>query len=317
MKKIFITLLVLAIYSVPGFSGENVFSVEGNRTLLNGEEFQVIGLRCSNSLYSEETTDDLIDHLDAYMSYGINTISVFLMGSRFGDIKGYNEDASLNKTYANRLKRIIEECDKRQMVVLVGCLYWSDNNGSRAKWESWGQEEANNAIANTVRFLSENEFQNVFIDPDNEGMANRSAGFNISQMITAGKTVDPSYVIGYNNWGFAPRSADMALHFSNKTKIIPYIETEGTMTDYWGPYSKENGTYHYINVGIYTEGKKAQQLRLTKEHLDNGYGYIFASTWLQNIPINHNPGGHGTHCDPGIKWWLNYIKENYGAYSPK
>ncbi len=272
MRKLVLLIVLVMVSLLPGHSGINVFSVKGNKTLLNGQDFQVIGLRCSNSLYSEETTQDLIDHLDAYMAYGINTVSVFLMGSRFGDIKGYHEDGSLNSVYAKRLKRIIAECDKRAMVVLVGCLYWSDANGSQAKWDSWTQKEANLAVANTIRFLKENDFRNVFIDPDNEGMANRAAGFNISEMISAGKAVDSTYMIGYNNWGYTPRNADLAVHFSSKTKFIPYIETEGTMTNYWGGYSKEVGNYSYINVGVYTEIKKAEQLRLTREHLEDGMG---------------------------------------------
>ena len=313
MKK-YLLILFTVLISISGFAQRNVFSVEGNKTLLNGKEFQVIGLRLSNSLYSEETTKDLINHLDLYKDYGINTISVFMMGSRFGDIKGYNRDASLNPIYSDRLKRIITACDQKGMVVLVGCLYWSNNNGSKAKWSEWTQKEANLAVANTIRFLKENKFKNVLVDPDNEGMANREAGFNISEMIAAGKSVDSDYIIGYNARGYTPRNADLALHFSNKTKFIPYIESEGTMTDYWGAYSKEQGKYHYINVGIYTEGKKKEQLRLTQEHLENGYGYMFSSTWLQNIPVNHRPGGDGTPCDPGIKWWLEYIKENHGPY---
>jgi hypothetical protein len=314
MKKIFLLNAACLLTVLSVFSQGNVFVVNGNQTFLNGKEFQVIGLRVSNSLYSEGTTRDLIGHLDLYKDYGINTVSVFLMGSRFGDIKGYNRDASLNSVYSDRLKRIIAACDQRGMVVLVGCLYWSDQNGSKAKWPGWTQKEANLALANTVRFLEENNFKNVFIDPDNEGMASREAGFNISEMIAAGKSVNSSYMIGYNNRGFTPRNADLALHFSNKTKFIPYIESEGTMTDYWGAYSKEHNKYHYINVGIYTEGKMEEQLKLTREHLDNGYGYIFSSTWLQNIPVNHSPGGYGTPCDPGIKWWLEYVKENYGSY---
>ena len=62
---------------------------------------------------------------------------------------------------------------------------------------------------------------------------------------------------------------------------------------------------------MYTEGKKEFQLAKTKELLDKGYGYLFASTWLQNIPPNYKPGGDGSPCNPGIKWWLDYIKENY------
>lgn len=316
MKKLFLTVIACFLAIMSGFSSGYVFSVKGNQTFLNGNEFQVIGLRVSNSLYSEGTTQDLIAHLDLYTSYGVNTVSVFLMGSRFGDIKGYNVDATLNPVYEDRLKRIIAACDERGMVVLVGCLYWSDYGGSKAKWDEWSQKEANLAIANTIRFLDENDFKNVFVDPDNEGMASRSAGFNISEMIAAGKAVNSKYVIGYNNKGYAPRNADMALHFSNRTKLIPYIESEGSTIDYWGAYSKEYNRYNYINVGIYTEGKMKEQLEKTREHLDNGWGYILASTWLQNIPVNHSPGGYGTPCDPGIKWWLEYVKENYGEYKP-
>ena len=285
---------------------QHIFSVSGNRTYLDGTEFQVIGLRVSNSLISDEITDDLISRLDQYSEYGINTISVFFMGSRFGDVKGYREDASLDEAYAGRMARIIEECDRREMVVLVGCLYWGN---SKAKWESWEQEDAEKAVTNTVRWLSENNYRNVLVDPDNEGMANREKGFDIAGMIRAGKTADPRIVIGYNAKGDPPNEADLALHFSSIDPARPYIESEGTMTDYWGAYSKEKGLYKYINVGIYTEGKRAEQLDKTKELLDNGHGYMMASTWLQDIPPNYQPGGAGTPCDPGIRWWLEFIKE--------
>ena len=77
-------------------ASDNVFSIENDKTYLNGEEFLSIGLRCSNALISDKTTNDLIKTLDTYKSYGVNTISVFFMGSRFGDVIGYNKDASLN-----------------------------------------------------------------------------------------------------------------------------------------------------------------------------------------------------------------------------
>lgn len=230
------------------------------------------------------------------------------MGSRFGDIKGYNEDATLNKAYVQRMAKIIEACDQRAMLVIVGCLYWGN---SKAKWDAWTQEEANLAVANTVDWLSSNNYRNVLVDPDNEGMANREKGFDISLMIEAGKKMDSTIIIGYNNHGYPPRNADISLHFGETSHFIPYIESEGTMTDYWGAYSKEKDVYHYINVGLYTEGKKREQINNTARLLKNGHGYIFASTWLQNIPVNHHPGGDGSQGHPGIKWWLDYIKANY------
>lgn len=306
MKRLYFLIGLLSVSAC--LRAQNVFSVDGSKTMLNGTEVQVIGLRCSNSLMSDEITNDLINHLDIYRSYGINTVSVFLMGSRFGDIKGYNLDATLNPAVLERLAKVIKACDMRDMMVLVGCLYWGN---STAKWESWKQEDAEMAIANTIKWLSKNDYRNVFVDPDNEGMAQRFAGFDYYRLIEAGKKVDPSIMIGYNSHGYPPPNADLTLHFSDQIPEKPYIESEGTMTDYWGPYSKEKDLYNYINIGVYTDGKKDEQLQNTEHMLANGKGYIFASTWLQNVHVNHEPGGSGLTCDPGIKWWLEYIKENY------
>lgn len=308
MKNTILAILLLAVSNI--LSAGNVFSVKGEKTCLNEKEFQVIGLRCSNSIMNDAATDGLIDYLDVYKSFGVNTISVFFMGSRFGDVKGYNEDASLNPVYLKRMEKIIRACDERDMVVLVGCLYWG---GSEGKWKNWKQEDAERAVANTVKWLSDNNFRNVFVDPDNEGMAKKNAGFDLEAMIAAGKKVDPGIMIGYNAKGSPSPNTDIALHFSDKAEGIPYIETEGTMTDYWGKYSKENGLYEYINVGVYTESKKAEQLKNTEKFLKNGDGYMLASTWLQNVPPNYRPGGDGSHCNPGIRWWFEYIRENFAG----
>ncbi|MCF6333577.1 MAG: hypothetical protein L3J11_09865 [Draconibacterium sp.] len=116
--------------------------------------------------------------------YGVNTVSVFIMGSRYGNIKGYLEDGSLNPVYSKRLAKIINAADEKGMIVLVGCLYWG---GSKAKWESWTQKATNKAVANTVLWLEENNFRNVFIDVDNEGMAMRAKGFDPVELVNTAK----------------------------------------------------------------------------------------------------------------------------------
>jgi hypothetical protein len=290
---------------------QNVFSVKGNRTYLNNSEFLAVGFRCSNALLSDATTNELIMRLDEYKSHGLNTISVYFMGSRYSNIYGYNLDGTLNPVYRDRMGRIIEACDARGMVVLVGILYWGSGMSDRSNphYASWGQKEVNNAMRNTLKWLSENNYKNVFIDPDNEGMAEVGAKFDIAEMICEGQKVAPSISIAYNARNTPPPCADLAIHFAPRVEQMPYIETEGTPREYWGEYSKERGLNHYINVGIYTEGKKAQQLQETKEMLENGNGYLFASTWLQNIPPNYHLGGDGSPCDPGIKWWVDFVRE--------
>jgi hypothetical protein len=289
--------------------------VAGEKTVLDGRDILLKGLRCSNALISDATTDDLIAHLDEYRSYGLNSVSVFFMGSRFGDVKGYNRDASLSAEHAARMGRIIGAADQRQMVVLVGCLYWGN---SRAKWDGWTQREANQAVANTVRWLAENDCRNTFIDVDNEGMALRDAGFDNRQLVLAAKGVGFPVPVATNYHGEPPPEVDLTVHHSPAVPGKPYIESEGspgacpTEDGYWGSYSKREGLYGYINVGVYTDAMKQSQKRIAREHLDGGKGYMLASTWLQAPPPqgpNHDPGGGGSEADPGIRWWLEWLKD--------
>lgn len=314
-----IVLVVLACAG-RGLAGEYAFSVRGDKTYLNDVPILVKGLRCSNALISDAATQELIDHLDTFAFYGVNTVSVFFMGSRFGDVRGYRVDASLVPVYARRMERIIEAADRRGMVVLVGCLYWST---SKAKRENWTQAEANAAVANTVAWLKEHDYRNVFVDVDNEGMAKRAKGFDNRQMVLAGKAVDPTCVIATNFKGEPPVEADLGLHFATPVPGKPYIQSEATPDNapggYWGTYSKKDGYYNYINIGIYSDAMKANQIADTRAHLDRGQGYMLASTWLQCVAPygpNHRPGGDGSENDPGIRWWLEFLRDEYGPYIP-
>ncbi len=298
----------------------HVFSVRGEKTYLNGREVLVKGLRCSNALVSDDTAQELIDHLDEFADSGVNTVSVYFMGSRFGDVKGYHEDGTLNPVYAKRMGRIIEAADRRGMVILVGCLYWGNSKG---KWENWTQAQANRAVESTVAWLKENDYRNVFVDIDNEGMAQRAKGFAPRQMVRAGKAVDPCCVIATNFKGPPPAEADLGIHFAERVAGKPYIDSEATPGNapggYWGKYSKRDGLYNYLNIGLYTEAMKADQIRQTLAHLSKGRGYMLASTWLQCVRPhgpNHRPGGDGTEDDPGIRWWLEFLRETYGPYTP-
>jgi hypothetical protein len=311
-------LATILLFATDLQAGRYVFTVRGAETHLNGQHVLVKGLRCSNALISEQTTNQLITNLDTFASYGVNTISVYFMGSRFGDVKGYHEDGSLNPVYAARMGRIIEAADKRGMIVLVGCLYWGN---SKAKWESWTQAEADAAVATTVLWLKQNNYRNVLVDVDNEGMARRAKGFDNRLMVIAGKKADPACVIATNFKGDPPPEADLGIHFSNKAPGKPYIESEGTPKNapggYWGSYSKRKDYYNYINIGLYNEQMKVNQKTITREHLTNGWGYMCASTWLQCPPPygpNHRPGGDGSKAAPGIKWWLEYVRDTYGPY---
>jgi hypothetical protein len=317
---------------------QNHFSISGTNLLFNDRPFKIIGLRLSNALISDRIVDQTIAYLDLYKSCGVNTISVFLMGSRFGDIKGYLPDGSLDSVYADRLGRIIEAADVRGMVVLVGCLYWSVSRAKEDLVPVWTQDHANRAIANTVRWLKQCDYRNVFVDPDNEGMACVATGWSIGQMIDAAHEVDSSYMIAHNRNEDPPDNADLLLHHSPRVPGRPWVQSEGTPHNapggYWHDFSKREGHYNYIRIGRYTRSMIDDQLRQTAEDIERFNGHILASTWLQCGPGEGIDGpflapGRSAGEDAGIDeeiealqasagvlWWLEHVRERYGSWEP-
>lgn len=341
MRTLLLSLILAVASAGTSEAGNYTFSVQGDQLILNGQPIKLLGLRCSNALISDRTSQDLIDQLPTYRAHGINAVSVFLMGSRFGDVKGYRPDATLDPVYSARMGRIIGAADEMGMVVVVGCLYWGDSEAKR-ELTHWQQEDANRAVANTVTWLKEHNHRNVFVDVDNEGMANQANGWSIEMLIDAGHAVDPSIMIAYNDTADPPTGADLYVHFSPKVPGRPWLDTEATVQangGYWGKYSKETSqerkaTFrNYSRIGRYTEEMKAAQIKRTEEHMDKHNGYMLASTWLQCAPWNGiggpfaAPGGHSKiedvdaeldtlHSDAGIAWWLDFTKSTYGPWVP-
>lgn len=307
-------LLGLAVLTIPAAAaaGRHVVSVVGADILFDGAPVKLLGLRVSNALMSDATTQELVDHLGEFQSYGVNAISVYVMGSRFGDVKGYRPDATLDPVYAARLDRILAAADAHAMIVLVGCLYWSESE-AKADLGHWTQREANLAVAHTVRWLAERGWRHVIVDPDNEGMANKQMGWSIAAMIDAGHAANPAGVLAYNARPAPPANADLTIHHAPRVPGKPYVETEGTpqVVPYWHDYSRRDGYRNYLNVGLYTAAMKAEQFRDTDEGVAHANGFMLASTWLQCVPPlgpNQRPGGDGSPAHPGIRWWLEYIK---------
>lgn len=290
-------------------------SVAGSDILLDGKPVKLKGVRLSNALTTDATTDQAVRALDTFAGYGLNTVTVYIMGSRFSNTKGFRPDATIDPAHAARLARLIEAANARGMMVLVGCMYWGTSTAKEGL-EHWMQREANLAVRNTVRWLKERGYRNVIVDPDNEGMAAREKGWSIESMIAAGREEDPAAVLAFNAMTPPPGNAHVYLHFSPKVAGKPWVESEGVpeMRYYWGPYSKREGLSEYINVGLYSEDQKRLQLSDTREIMAKHNGYIMASTWLQSSPPrgpNFAPGGDGSPGNPGIRWWLDYMKANY------
>jgi len=336
-------LMALALHSVTGVAG--TVRVERDQILFDGTPVDVIGLRCSNALLSDRTADDLIAALDLYQSYGINTVSVFLMGSRFGDIKGYLPDGSMNPVYLARLEKVLNATQERGMMMIVGCLYWGTSE-AKAELVQWTQADAGRAIAGTAAWLGEKGFTHVILDPDNEGMAGRAMEWETEPMVRAAQAANPALPVANNTRKEAP-SADLNMHFGPKSAGKPWLDSESTPTEtpdgltYWGKFSKQThqadkSFYNYSRIGRYTEEMKRDQIRKTIEGIERYNGIVLASTWLQCGPAEGvggpfmDPGGLsdlGSEEDPaaewnreidrlhpaaGVRWWFNYVRDQTG-----
>ena len=226
MKTCLSLLFLLLLTLTPSPAHATQLTIQSDQILLNNRPTKLIGLRCSNAIISDATTGDLIEALDLYRSYGLNTVSVFLMGSRFGDVKGYLPDASLNPVYRDRLERILRATDERGMATIVGCLYWST---SRAKEDlsHWTQPDAEKAVANTAHWLAEKGFKHVILDPDNEGMAVRANNWKVEPLIRAAKQANADLIVA-NNTRQNPPNEDLNMHFGKPEEGKPWLDSEAT-----------------------------------------------------------------------------------------
>ncbi len=299
-------MVALSFLIVSASASQYVFSVRGDSTVINGVGFVAKGVRCSQSLITQAATDSLIFYLDTFKYYGCNIVSVYIMGSRYGNIPGYNHDGTLNPIYSARLGQIIEAADSKGMIVLVGCLYWG---GTTAKFTDWGQSNVDTAVANTARWISSHNYRNVFVDIDNEGMAGGIIP-NKVEAIQSGRAVDPQILFSCD-WGdaAAAAAADLSVHIGTQVAGKPYIESEGC-----GTWSYGSDNYTASAIGTQHGGCAVSQAQAAGPK-----GFMLADMWLQAAPPlgpNMNPGGNGTAGSPGIRFWLEALKAAWGSWNP-
>lgn len=79
-KALQATLLAIVFSSQTAHAGQHVFAVKDGKTVLDGRPFLVKGLRVSNALISDSSTEQLIANLGVFQSYGVNTVQRVLHG---------------------------------------------------------------------------------------------------------------------------------------------------------------------------------------------------------------------------------------------
>lgn len=181
MKRILYSILFL--YAISVASGETTVSIDGTKWQINGRitypdtaaKGLLMNVRMVNSTFedkkrkdfdSDENTGRFISKVPEYYSCGVRAFTLNLQGG-FPGYEGavnsaFRPDGTLRKKYLGRINRIIEECDKHSMVIILGLFY------QRQDQILSDERAVKGAVVNAVNWINDSGFTNVVIEIANE-----------------------------------------------------------------------------------------------------------------------------------------------------
>jgi len=115
---------------------------------------------------ANKNTGEFIKYIPVYIAHGVHAFTVSLQGG-FPGYEGavnsaFNQDGSLRKSYMQRVKRVIEACDRNGAVVILGCYYQRQDQILR------DEKAVRTGVVNTVRWLERSGYKNVVLEIANE-----------------------------------------------------------------------------------------------------------------------------------------------------
>ena len=119
---------------------------------------------------AERNNDEFLSVLSVYKAHGLDAVGINLQcGSPQGYsfvqpwvLTAFNADGSLKPAWLERLDKVITECDRLGMVVILGLFYWKQTRVFR------DEQAAKDAVTNTVDWLAQRGARNVLLEIGNE-----------------------------------------------------------------------------------------------------------------------------------------------------
>ena len=169
--------------SGPGGLTQTQVSIRDTHWYLNGRltypasqaEGLLLNVRMVNAVFedrkrpefdADKNTDEFIATISNYVDQGVRAFTVNLQGG-FPGYEGavnsaFNPDGSLRKGYLQRVKRVIEACDRNGVVVILGCYYQRQDQILK------DAQAVRAGVVNVARWIGESGFANVVIEIANE-----------------------------------------------------------------------------------------------------------------------------------------------------
>jgi len=246
-----------------GQQGKTAVSIIGNKWCINKKiinagshaEGLLMNVRMVNSVFEDrgdrmpaqfgdfnpdKNTDTFISKISEYVAYGVNAFTISLQGGA-PDYEGainsaFESDGSLREEYMNRVAKVIKAADQNSAIIILSCFYQRQHSYSSALS---GKESIMKALANTVKWIKNNDFRNVVLEVSNEyrhgGYLNWKDGkWIISkkgqlELLTLAKSLDPDLLVSTSGMGEGQmdeslvKSVDfITIHF-NTTSLDNYV----------------------------------------------------------------------------------------------
>ncbi len=177
----YVFLLNTAIYSEQ--TGQTRVSIEGDRWYLNDQptnqgapaEGLLLNVRMVNAIFEDrnrsdfdpgKNTEELLAALPDYIAHGVNAFTINLQGG-FPGYEGaknsaFNPDGTLRNDYLQRVKQVIDACDRCGMVVILGCYYQRQDQFLQ------DDQAVRAGVVNVVQWLKSSGYTNVVLEIANE-----------------------------------------------------------------------------------------------------------------------------------------------------
>ena len=191
-------LLLSLITALPAlFAGETELQIIGGRWHLNGAitykgapaEGLLMNVRMVNATFEdrkdskfdpEANTKAFLNKIDDYYSHGVRAFTFCLQGGMPGYEgalnSAFNPDGSLRESYLARMEKVISECDRRGIGVILGCYYQRQDQVLK------DADAVRRGVVNTAKWIQQNGWKHVALEIANEYDHN---GFDHSIIETA------------------------------------------------------------------------------------------------------------------------------------
>jgi hypothetical protein len=333
-----ILFFLLVIFQL---SKANNLVIKGDLFYLNDQHFEMLGLRTASATQNDAFMHKLLNALDEYEEVGLNAVSIYLQGSSGGYSDPFSKDGkTINEDHWNRLVKIIEEFNKRSMVVVVGIFYQRTMaNENETRNLAHNEESVFNAVKTVTEKLK--PYNNVILNIANEqnsGWYQRFTAFdfrdpeNIIALCKHAKTIDPGRIVGGGGYSDEPNKiigrseyVDVLL-FDTSGQDVEKGQDSGWKYDYF----RKNGvtgkpivnletfggwTNRTVPPGVFND-ENIRRIHLKEvEEAAKRPGlsvHLHNSPWCQGpelgYPTRYDLGGSGTEDDPGIRWFFEYAQ---------